>query len=675
MHYINYTNIGIISKTIAEYLEKEDLGLYYRAAHYFNPGVRITPPDYIQSIQIYDTEQDLQQYASLPHLRKIDMRMCNNIGKRVWKGVFSNVVKLNMTCCKQIDDISLKYIADGFKCLESIDISTCKVTDVGIRFLTKLTKLKKIQMSFCKEVSLDEISKITTLTKIMASFCKIDDKGLKLIEEFKLEKLRINGCHSITCKGILSISKIKTLKHLQIAFCCTNENNNLASLSHLTNLKLLDLSGSKISDNKLSSILQSATELTELRLSNCYSLTSFFGLQFATKLNNLTLSELFEYEHLIYLLPMTNLTTLNIESCKDEEFIESIPNKSNLINLDISRNISEGNSIGEFVSLTNLDLSVCPEFEFNNMSQLVNLTNLQYLNLNSKFPTSEHIKHIFLLTNLLNLNLSVDGPPRKDHIENLTGISKLQKLTCLSTNRRKINKEGMEEIAKLTQLKQLQVSYSKGLDDDILTKWTTSLTNLTILDISYNKIGIKSISHLPKLKLLTILNIGITKKFNLYCLEVITSMVQLRELGLESCRLRNKDIPSLSNMTNLVALNISSSFIRASGINILSKLPKLTTLIMCDCNDIKTGGLNGLTTSKTLSFLNINYCNNLQNEDLLDIANICNLSVLNISNCHQIDKENIHKLTETKSFTRIEYTSQRCNCGDCSECDNSSEEE
>lgn len=664
----NYTNIGIISKTIAEYLENEDLSLYYIAAHDFNPGVRIIPSDYVQNTDIYSTEEDLQKYASLPHLRKLDMKMCNNISRRIWKGISSNVVKLSMPNCKQIDDISLKYVADGFKSLESINISSCNVTDVGVRFLIKLTKLKKIQMSFCSKVSLDEVSKITTLTKIIASFCKINDTGLKLLEELKLEKLKINGISNITSKGILSISRITTLTQLELAFCRTEDshltNKELTCLSKLINLELLDLAASQISGSGLRSILQGLPKLIELHLRYCERLTDFSGLEFCTKLNTLFLPESFTYDQLIYLLPITNLTVLNIDSYLDEEYMELIPNKSRLTSLNIENNEVEGDCIGEFVSLKRLNLNEWSQFECKNISLLSNLTNLQYLSLEDRFPTSEYLKSIFLLTNLTELDLSTNEK-RDEHIEDLSGISKLSKLTLLNANMRKINKEGMKEIAQLTKLEGLKIRACGAINNKIFIKYLIELSNLTQLDISLNNVTFKSIVHLPKLKFLTKLNIAYIKELNRDCLAIITTMTQLNSLSLEGCRLSNKEISTLSKLTNLESLNISSSLIRASGLSILADLSKLKILIISNCNKVKSGGLASLSRSKSLTSLNVNYCDNMTNQDLADIDNIANLSFLYLNGCSSIDKVEIEKLNKNKEYTQIQFTTIRCDCEIC----------
>jgi hypothetical protein len=118
----NYTDIGIISKIISEFLSKEDLMLYYLAANTFNPKVHIMPTQYNISVDSQKRDKDVHLYMGLPDLKILDLSNCDFLTKRFSQDIRINVTSLNVSSCCQIDDISLKYITASFKHLQILSI-------------------------------------------------------------------------------------------------------------------------------------------------------------------------------------------------------------------------------------------------------------------------------------------------------------------------------------------------------------------------------------------------------------------------------------------------------------------------------------------------------------------------------------------------------------------------
>jgi hypothetical protein len=665
----NYTNIGSISKTIAEYLDEDDLMQYYVAANHFNPKVHIIPSNYTLAVFLEGNDDTVRSYASCEDLKILNVSGCHNISKRVWKGISSNVTSLNIANCHQVDDISLKYIADSFKQLEALTVTKCNITDVGMKFITRLARLKSLHMGGCSRVSLDEVSKIKNLTTLSAPCCKlITNTSLRLLAPLKLTILRLSGNSITRCKYI---GKIVTLIELSLDYCSIEDefinDVEIAKLSTLINLKTLSLSNSGITSTGLKHI-QKLPSLESLDISSCDIIEDYTPLLEFSKLQTLQLPRHFFPEDLYCLGNMTNLTHLYLSRLIDDTHMELMPNKSTLVSLGQNYNISSDN-LEEFVNLRLLNLSQC--YDFTALEKLIALTNLEVLDLHGMNFDSKGMRAVYSLTKLTQLDLS--GPVHdedesiyNDKDKTLLGISKLSNLTYLNLSEQiKVTTEVMIEIGKMSKLHNLSLNEcTSAVDDSTLKDCMAGLSNLTKLDLTEcTDITIKGISQLTKLVQLK--NLFLEGIFNVddKCVRLISNMSSLATLSLSSTGISESSVIYLSKLTNLLILTLSDTKINGSTIRRISTLPKLRMLSINSCN-IKSGDLSSLSTSKTLCHLSVNRCQELTNTDLEDIMQIANLNTFYANKCPLMSIEYIKQIPIRCRMEKLEFDSGN---GDSSE--------
>ncbi len=94
---------------------------------------------------------------------------------------FIPLVYLNLSENRKITNIGLEYIR-GLEQLSMLNLSSCSLTDDGIKHLAAMTRLEYLDLSYCNRLS---------------------DNGLKHLRNLpKLSYLQLQGCLRITKAGI-----------------------------------------------------------------------------------------------------------------------------------------------------------------------------------------------------------------------------------------------------------------------------------------------------------------------------------------------------------------------------------------------------------------------------------------------------------------------------------------
>ena len=203
----------------------------------------------------------------------------------------------------------------------------------------------------------------------------------------------------------------------------------LPGIGYLTNLKSLNLRGTKISE-----------------------LTSSIGCLINLQSLDLSATQISESELPQSIGKLTNLQSLNLSDTKISELPQSVSELTSLQSLDLSgTKISElPQSVSKLTSLQSLDLSGT---KISELPQSVSkLTSLQSLNL-SNTQISELPQFFDKLTNLQSLNLS--GTQINELPQSVSELTSLQSLNLSST---KIS-EVPDSIRNLTNLQSLNLSY------------------------------------------------------------------------------------------------------------------------------------------------------------------------------------------------------------------------
>jgi Leucine-rich repeat (LRR) protein len=312
------------------------------------------------------------------------------------------------------------------------------------------------------------------------------------------------------------------------------------------------------------------------------------------------------------------------------------------------------------VGLQSLDLSRCFEFDYKNVEKLSVLVNLTDLNLYGCFINLLIAQSIYSLTNLNTLDISgirdCDEEEEYDpHNKVLIGISQLQGLNELYlSNQNMVTVEVMAEIAKLSQLKVLDISSCGiAISNTVVRKYISQMFSLTNLNLNWcsdiDILGIKYLSQLHQLKRLSVNGIYI---FGNKCLEEISNMKELTSLSLSRSKIMDSGTKCLTRLVNLIYLDISYTFIESDTLRRISKLPKLQSLNISGCFNIKSGNLSYLGKCKSLSSLYLNECK-VEDSDIEDISQIANLSILTIKSCPLLTLKAIRELVNSKKVEHI----------------------
>jgi protein phosphatase 1 regulatory subunit 7 len=237
------------------------------------------------------------------------------------------------------------------------------------------------------------------------------------------------------------------------------------------------------------------------------------------------------------------------------------------------------------------------------------------------------------------LDLLNDEDPDTDEI--MLSHSRIGSLSALKLERFKnvirlcLRQNSIQEISGLSDLAEtLQdldfydnlISHIRGLDE---------LTNLTSLDLSFNKIKhIKHINHLTKLKDLYFVANKITKIEGLEGLDKLTSL----ELG--SNRIR--EIKNLDTLKSLEELWLAKN--KITEISGLGGLPNLRLL------SIQSNRITDLSPLKEVPSLEELYISHNALETLVGIEQCSNLRVLDISNNQVSSLEGLGPLENLEEF-------------------------
>jgi hypothetical protein len=238
---------------------------------------------------------------NLTSLEALNINDCSNLTYQDLSALkaLTNLKKLNLTNAPDITDTFLKVMLKDYKNLEDLDISyCCNITDEGLKFIVEnLENLEGLDLSGCR---------------------KITDDGLKnIIKNLKnLKRLNICDSKDITNEDLKFIfQNLENLESLGLSYSSKKE-GYLQRFQNFKNLKRLNLTGSRLTDNDFKFICENFKNLEDLTLMGCYRITHK-ALQ--------SISE-----------NLKNLKTLNLEGCiMNDKGLKSLLNLKNLNHVDI----------------------------------------------------------------------------------------------------------------------------------------------------------------------------------------------------------------------------------------------------------------------------------------------------------------------------------------------------
>lgn len=338
-------------------------------------------------------------------------------------------------------------------------------------------------------------------------------------------------------------------------------------VSSTSQIKILDLRGSqKLTDRGLLQ-LNDLYALEVARLDQCYSLVGKGFLVFS-KSNNLH-----------------TLTASNCRCLTDEAIV----------------------NISHLQSLTTLSLDGCRCLTDISLRAIGNLINLQQLDLSQlDLLTSEGLKYLVDLEQLEEISLGWCRAISDAGIKIFTSQpGRTNTLISLCLARCRITDVGVEYLASLKNLRELDLNGCQSISSASLGDTLARLPSLECLDVSY-------------------------------CSDILCNSWQgkigaLRSLHLSYSSVMDEHLSRLTNLPCLEELTLDSSEITDWALAHFADnkvTPNLSVLDLADC-DISDEGLSHLTNFKQLKNLSLFYCD-VSNDGMEYISEMKNLEVLNL---------------------------------------------
>ncbi|XVF65152.1 hypothetical protein PTKIN_Ptkin09bG0223700 [Pterospermum kingtungense] len=406
------------------------------------------------------------------------------------------------------------------------------------------------------------------------------------------------------------------------------ENEGSTKLSFaLENLKNLDLSDNDLNDTILSSLCQ-LSSLKHLYLAyNLFSGSNHEkGFQWLSRLHNLETLDLngnsLKNNIMFHMGSLSSLKTLSLSenNLKGMVHLNELNNLTKLKNLDLSRNgierlrpiSNQGKETGQ-LRLTNLKvLDLSDNLLRNNIfAFLSGLSSLKSLNMNgNRLSASIDITELNNLTKLKNLDLSGNGIERLRPISKQgkeTGQLRLTNLEVLDLSYNLLRNNTFAFISGLSSLKSMNVAENQ-LNGSIDITELNNLTKLKNLDLSGN--GIERLRPISKqgketgqlmLTNLEVLDLSDNLLRN-NTFAFISGLSSLKSLNMAENQLNGSiditDTGGQLNLINLEELDLSENKVNDNIFAFLKAFPSLKFL------QISSNELNGSIYMKDLGALN-----------------------------------------------------------------------
>lgn len=161
---------------------------------------------------------------------------------------------------KPLCDDDFAKLAD-LKPLRRLEIEECRVTHVGVQYLTNLPKLEHLKLrGGIGDEELQQLAKISTLRFLNLPLAQFSDIGLAKIGQLsKLELLRF-GSPKVSDAGIESLKQIISLRFLHLIDVPITD----AALQHISQMKNLEsfyLDGSHATDDAIGKLVLARPDL------------------------------------------------------------------------------------------------------------------------------------------------------------------------------------------------------------------------------------------------------------------------------------------------------------------------------------------------------------------------------------------------------------------------------
>nr|CAB3488843.1 unnamed protein product [Digitaria exilis] len=217
--------------------------------------------------------------SKLKNLLKLDITCCRNITDVSVASITrscTSLVSLRMESCSHVSSGALQLIGKHCSHLEELDFTDNDLDDEGLKALTGCTNLSSLKIGICLRIS---------------------DEGLTHIGKScpKLRDIDLYRCGGISDDGVIQIAQgCPMLESINLSYCTEVTDRSLMSLSKCTNLNTLEVRGCpRVSSAGLSEIAMGCRLLSKLDIKKCFEINDVGMLylsQFSHGLRQINLS-------------------------------------------------------------------------------------------------------------------------------------------------------------------------------------------------------------------------------------------------------------------------------------------------------------------------------------------------------------------------------------------------
>lgn len=245
------------------------------------------------NLQVFSLYGEFPGNPFIQFINLIELNLSkNNVTDEALENIskFTQLIRLNINGCPNIKNIS--YLS-GLTNIRVFGLNSLEIKDDGLKHISKFTYLKSLSLNSCRYITNKAIENISNLTDLNISNtfsgligCE-GNEGLRFISGLiNLTKIDMTNCNCITDKQIRHISALVKIKMLFIGGTEVTS-DGLESISSFTNLIVLNLYGTEVGNSGLQHISY-FKNLTSLNIANCEKITNK-GISYISGLSSLNI--------------------------------------------------------------------------------------------------------------------------------------------------------------------------------------------------------------------------------------------------------------------------------------------------------------------------------------------------------------------------------------------------
>lgn len=175
-----------------------------------------------------------------------------------------NLQYLDLSINAKIDE-SIAPDIEGLTSLTTLKLSSTEISNQALASIAKLTNLTSLDMNrtFIDTTGARLLSQLTNLHDLQMAYTVIDDAAIHALKDLKLSSLNIACCRFVTDESMRDLSGMTTLTTLYVGGPGIT-NQSVPHISHLTNLRSLELWETAVTYDVLIEITRTLPELRPL---------------------------------------------------------------------------------------------------------------------------------------------------------------------------------------------------------------------------------------------------------------------------------------------------------------------------------------------------------------------------------------------------------------------------